>query len=136
MKKLAVGLLLVLVLAGCSNATDAMPSAPPTRSATPTPSVTAEAGVGSAAEITDLRSGAEYALSLKPGTPDLSSEMSATANRLGDLIAEDDLLPFNVHNDIGSDLIRVNADVLNNPDAAESYLPDLYAIAGVIQGAI
>jgi hypothetical protein len=130
MKKLAAGLLLVLALAGCSSTTDA-PS-----SASPTPSAAAEVGVSSAADITDLESGAEYALSLKADTPNLLSEMSATAIRLGDLIGADDTLPFDVHNEVGQDLVSLNADILNGWSDPASRLPDLYAIAGMLQGSL
>lgn len=75
-----------------------------------------------ASDIATIDDGIEWARGLDDSTT--STELSTGIQAIGHLVPEQDIW-FDDSNDIGGDLISLNADVLANPDDAGSMVDDL-----------
>lgn len=112
-----------LTLTGCS----------PASVGAPMPSETAQAAVLTADQIATIEDGIAWARSLDESTS--ASELSAGIRKIGDMVPEQDLW-FEDNNEIGGDLIALNAEVLASPDNAGSKVNELNRIIDDLEAAI
>ena len=121
--KIAGAALAVLLLTGC---------APTPPSSSPTPTATKEAAMP-ADSITTIDDGIAWARAIDKTIT--ATELSHGINKIGDLVPTLDI-GFRANNKIGQELIKLNAEVLNNPDTAGSKVDDLGDVITELQTAI
>ena len=112
-----------------------MDAAVPSGSASASAPAPKPEAVGSYTEISTLSDGIAYVRSLSADTPNLAAEMGGTARTVGDLVGAADL-SWDVNNDVGQGLVRVNAAVLNDPSSAVAQLSELNLIMDKIEAAV
>ena len=122
MRRLAVVVLSVALLAGCSSAPTDEPTAEPAAVET----VTAD-------DIDSMDSGIAWARGLDDSAG--AEELSAGITEIGDYFVDEDVW-FQTNNEIGQDLLALKVDVLNDPDDAGAKVDDLNLIVDRIEEAI
>lgn len=118
-------LVVVLALTACGAPTESSP--------TPTVAVTTAAPAIDASSINNIDDGIAWARSLDSTVS--ASELSQGINRIGDLVPDLDIW-FADSNEIGSELIHLNAAVLGDPERAGTKVDDLQAIVDQLEDAI
>ena len=120
MRRLVLVLTATLILAGCAPA-----PAEPASSLVPT--------APAADEIASTEDGIEWARSLdSSATP---TELSTGIGAISDLVPSEDIW-FQTNNKLGQALIRLNAEVLDDPENAGTKVDDLQSVIDDLEEAI
>lgn len=122
-KLAAAALALAFALTGCASTTPA---------SEPETTIAAESAID-AASIETIDDGIAWARSLDETAT--ANEISEGLNRISGLVPELDIW-FEANNEIGRELITLNADVLADPDGAATKVDDLQVIVDDIETAI
>jgi hypothetical protein len=122
MRRTLIILLTVGLLTGCA-----------TSEPVASPAATSDAPALTADQIVTIDDGIEWARGLDDAAT--ATELSQGIGAIGDLVPGEDIW-FQTNNEIGQDLIGLNLDVLNNPEAAGTKVDDLGVIVDKLEAAI
>jgi len=118
-------LTIVLALFGCAPSPAPAPKLP-------TEPASASTEIA-AASIQTAEDGIEWARALDSSVT--AAELSKGIQAIGDLVPDEDIW-FASNNEIGGELISLNADVLADPEGADTKVDDLNAIVDDLEAAI